>query len=57
MLLVFLLLFAMFNNVKDGLLVFTGIPFALTGGVLALVAARYSHCRFQPQSALSHFPA
>jgi cobalt-zinc-cadmium resistance protein CzcA len=36
LLLVFLLLFAMFNNVKDGLLVFTGIPFALTGGVLAL---------------------
>jgi len=26
----------MFNNVKDGLLVFTGIPFALTGGILAL---------------------
>ncbi|WP_016836582.1 CusA/CzcA family heavy metal efflux RND transporter, partial [Herbaspirillum lusitanum] len=33
LLLVFVLLFAMFNNVKDGLLVFTGIPFALTGGV------------------------
>jgi len=26
----------MFNNLKDGLIVFTGIPFALTGGVLAL---------------------
>jgi cobalt-zinc-cadmium resistance protein CzcA len=26
----------MFNNVKDGLLVFTGVPFALTGGILAL---------------------
>lgn len=36
LLLVFTLLFMMFNNVKDGLLVFTGIPFALTGGVLAL---------------------
>ena len=36
LLLVFMLLFAMFNNVKDGLLVFTGVPFALTGGVLAL---------------------
>ncbi|MFO1385209.1 MAG: CusA/CzcA family heavy metal efflux RND transporter [Chitinivorax sp.] len=36
LLLVFVLLFAMFNNVKDGLLVFTGIPFALTGGVLSL---------------------
>ncbi|WP_339515007.1 efflux RND transporter permease subunit [Pseudomonas sp. RL_15y_Pfl2_60] len=30
------LLFMMFNNLKDGLLVFTGIPFALTGGVMAL---------------------
>ena len=36
LLLVFMLLFAMFGNVKDGLLVFTGIPFALTGGILAL---------------------
>lgn len=36
LLLVFTLLFAMFGNVKDGLLVFTGIPFALTGGVVAL---------------------
>jgi len=33
---VFVLLFTMFGNVKDGLLVFTGIPFALTGGILAL---------------------
>lgn len=36
LLMVFALLFTMFGNVKDGLLVFTGIPFALTGGVLAL---------------------
>lgn len=36
LLLVFMLLFMMFNNVRDGLLVFTGIPFALTGGVMAL---------------------
>lgn len=36
LLLVFLLLFAMFNNIKDGLLVFTGVPFALTGGIVAL---------------------
>ena len=36
LLLVLTLLFVMFNNVKDGLLVFTGIPFALTGGILAL---------------------
>lgn len=34
--LVFILLFMMFNNLKDGLLVFTGIPFALTGGIIAL---------------------
>ena len=36
LLLVFVLLFAMFGNVRDGLVVFTGIPFALTGGILAL---------------------
>ena len=36
LLLVFTLLFVMFGNAKDGLLVFTGIPFALTGGVVAL---------------------
>lgn len=34
--LVLALLLAVFGNLKDGLLVFTGIPFALTGGVLAL---------------------
>ncbi|MBC3918045.1 CusA/CzcA family heavy metal efflux RND transporter [Undibacterium sp. CY18W] len=36
LLMVFLLLFAMFGNIRDGLLVFTGVPFALTGGILAL---------------------
>ncbi|MGO4155773.1 CusA/CzcA family heavy metal efflux RND transporter [Cupriavidus sp. YAF13] len=36
LLMVFVLLFAMFGNARDGLLVFTGIPFALTGGILAL---------------------
>ncbi|WP_407309410.1 CusA/CzcA family heavy metal efflux RND transporter [Pseudomonas sp. nanlin1] len=36
LLMVLALLFMMFNNMKDGLLVFTGIPFALTGGVMAL---------------------
>ena len=36
LLLVFMLLFAMFGNLKDGLLVFTGVPFALTGGIVAL---------------------
>ncbi|MFH7428868.1 efflux RND transporter permease subunit, partial [Pseudomonas syringae group genomosp. 7] len=34
--LVLALLFMMFNNIKDGQLYFTGIPFALTGGVMAL---------------------
>ncbi|GJJ02259.1 cation transporter [Duganella rhizosphaerae] len=36
LLLVIVLLFAMFGNLKDGLLVFSGIPFALTGGIAAL---------------------
>lgn len=36
LLLVFTLLFMMFGNLKDGLLVFSGIPFALTGGLVAL---------------------
>ncbi|KAA0695264.1 CusA/CzcA family heavy metal efflux RND transporter [Halopseudomonas laoshanensis] len=36
LLLVFTLLFMMFGNFKDGLLVFTGVPFALTGGIAAL---------------------
>ena len=36
LLMVFVLLFAMFGNARDGLVVFTGIPFALTGGILAL---------------------
>ena len=44
LLLVFTLLFAMFNNVKDGLLVFTGIPFALTGGCWPCGCAGY-RCR------------
>ena len=34
--LIFVLLYAMFGNFRDGLLVFTGVPFALTGGILAL---------------------
>ena len=36
LLLIFLLLFATFGSVRDSLLVFTGVPMALTGGVLAL---------------------
>ena len=36
LLLIFLLLFATFGNIKDALLVFTGVPLALTGGVFVL---------------------
>ncbi len=34
--LVFALLYLMFGSLREGLVVFSGIPFALTGGVLAL---------------------
>jgi len=34
--LIFVLLYAMFRNFRDGLLIFTGVPFALTGGLIAL---------------------
>lgn len=33
---IFILLMAVFHNVKESLLVFTGVPFALTGGVMFL---------------------
>ncbi len=36
LLLIFLLLFGAFGSIKDALLVFSGVPLALTGGVLAL---------------------
>lgn len=36
LLLIFALLFATFGNAKDALLVFTGVPLALTGGILFL---------------------
>jgi len=36
LLLIFALLFATFNSIKDSVLVFTGIPLALTGGILTL---------------------
>ena len=36
LLLIFLLLFGAFGSVRDALLVFSGVPLALTGGVLAL---------------------
>ncbi|MGC5341022.1 efflux RND transporter permease subunit, partial [Escherichia coli] len=35
LLLIFGLLFVTFGSVKDALLVFSGVPLALTGGVLA----------------------
>lgn len=33
---IFVLLMAVFNNIKDSLLVFSGVPFALSGGLMAL---------------------
>jgi cobalt-zinc-cadmium resistance protein CzcA len=33
---IFILLYSAFNSVKDALLVFTGVPLALTGGIAAL---------------------
>lgn len=33
---IFILLMAVFHNIKDSLLVFTGVPFALCGGLIAL---------------------
>ena len=36
LLVIFLLLFTTFGNVRDALIVFTGVPLALTGGVMAL---------------------
>lgn len=34
--LILILLYAMFRDFRDGLLIFTGVPFALTGGLFAL---------------------
>lgn len=34
--LIFTLLFIMFRNIRDGLLVFSGVPFAICGGIWAL---------------------
>ncbi len=36
LLLIFILLFTAFGTVKDSLLIFTGVPLALTGGIVAL---------------------
>jgi heavy metal efflux pump (cobalt-zinc-cadmium) len=34
--LIFILLYTMFGNIRDGLLMFSGVPFALSGGIVAL---------------------
>jgi len=36
LILIFLLLFSMFGNFRDALLVFTNVPFAIVGGIIAL---------------------
>ena len=38
-LLIFLLLYATFNSVRDAVLIFTGVPFAIVGGVISLAVA------------------
>jgi len=37
LLIIFILLFSMFGNFKDALLVFTNVPFAIVGGIVALL--------------------
>lgn len=37
LLLILMLLFSVFNSFKDALLIFTGVPMALTGGLIALI--------------------
>lgn len=37
LLLILLLLFSVFNSLRDALLIFTGVPMALTGGLIALM--------------------
>jgi cobalt-zinc-cadmium resistance protein CzcA len=36
LIMIFVLLMAVFHNFKDSLLVFSGVPFALSGGLVAL---------------------
>ncbi len=38
-LLIFLLLYATFNSVRDAILIFSGVPFAIVGGVISLYIA------------------
>ena len=50
LLLIFLLLFIMFGNLKDAGLVFLNVPFAVVGGVFALAHHRYQFqyfCRYR----------
>ncbi len=35
--LIFILLFSAFNSIRDSLIIFTGVPLALTGGIIALL--------------------
>ena len=37
LLLILMLLYSAFNSLRDSLVVFTGVPLALTGGVMALI--------------------
>ena len=37
LLLIFIILFTTFNSMRDSLIIFSGVPFALTGGVIALL--------------------
>jgi Cu/Ag efflux pump CusA len=43
---IFVLLMAVFHNFKESLLVFSGVPFALSGGLVALWFEIF-HCRCQ----------
>ncbi|AIK96291.1 efflux RND transporter permease subunit [Candidatus Odyssella acanthamoebae] len=36
LLLIFLLLFSLFSSIRDALIIFSGVPLALTGGIIAL---------------------
>ena len=44
--LILVLLYTMFGNFRDGLLMFTGVPFALSGGISGTVVARHSLVHF-----------
>ncbi len=57
LLLIFLLLFSAFGSVKDALLVFSGVPLALTGGIALALVARTSRSRSRRASASSRCPA